>query len=56
APLHYALRNNQVLIVKGLLEKGANPNMKDRRGRTPLQIARSVDSELERLVKAKGGN
>ena len=55
APLHYALREDAVLIVKILLKGGADANLKDRRGRTPLNIASGVDTELEKIVKEYGG-
>ena len=54
-PLHYALKSGAVLMVKELLENGADPNMPDRSGKRPLAIAASVDSELEKLIKAQGG-
>lgn len=54
-PLHYALRDGATLMVKELLKNGADPNMPDKSGRRPLAIAASVDSELEKLIKANGG-
>ncbi|MDR1235676.1 MAG: ankyrin repeat domain-containing protein [Holosporaceae bacterium] len=38
-PLHIALKNNQIGIVKLLLDKGADTNTKDSQGEFPLHIA-----------------
>ena len=54
-PLHYALREDAQLIVSELLKHGADANIKDHRGKTPLEIAESVSSELESMVKQYGG-
>ena len=40
--LHFACSNLRPKTVKLLLEKGANPNMKDRDGVTPLMIATAL--------------
>jgi ankyrin repeat protein len=38
-------RDNDYAVLKWLLELGADPNLKDRRGRTPLDIARALEVE-----------
>lgn len=37
--LHFATLNHELDAIKILLEKGANPNCVDRRGKTPLSCA-----------------
>jgi predicted Ser/Thr protein kinase len=54
-PLHYALREDAQLIVSELLKHGADANIKDHRGKTPLEIAGSISSELESMVRQYGG-
>jgi predicted Ser/Thr protein kinase len=54
-PLHYALREDAQLIVSELLKHGADANIKDHRGKTPLEIAGSISSELESMVRQFGG-
>lgn len=39
APLHYATRANHTEIMQRLLEAGANPNVKDGEGKTPMYFA-----------------
>lgn len=42
--------------VSALLEAGANPNLSDRAGHSPLRLARGRGySEMARLIEAKGG-
>ena len=36
APLHYATRANNVDVMRKLLEAGANPNVEDGEGKTPM--------------------
>lgn len=40
-PLHYAARNDHKLVVEMLLNAGVDVNVRDRRGRTAEQTARS---------------
>jgi uncharacterized protein len=45
-----------VACLKALLEVGANPNLPDRQGRTPLALARSRGfSQMVALLEAAGG-
>lgn len=37
--LHYAARNHLIPVVRALLDKGANPNVVDASGNTPLSLA-----------------
>lgn len=53
AAIHIAVRNNQVLLVKRLIDQRADLNQPNDEGRTPLQIAainqnRDITKELER--------
>ncbi len=41
-PLHMAVRRNQTVVVKLLLEHGANPAARDHFGLTPLHLAAVV--------------
>jgi serine/threonine protein kinase len=52
--LHYAIKENASLLVKILLENGADPNLKTKNGRSPLDMAQSIDSELESLLEKYG--
>ena len=38
-PLHYAIVNNQVKVLRLLLQEGANINLSDKKGITPLLLA-----------------
>lgn len=40
-PLHLAVRNDEVLLVKRLIDLGADVNLADGEGRTPLAVART---------------
>jgi ankyrin repeat protein len=42
-PLHLAAKNNHRWVVWSLLRKGADPSIKDKRGRTPLDWAKAYD-------------
>ncbi|KAH8745692.1 Het-eN [Diaporthe sp. PMI_573] len=54
-PLFYAAERGHVAIVVGLLEKGADPNSKDRLGHTPLLFAagRGHNAVVKNLLKMK---
>ena len=51
--LHLSSRRRDLKMVKFLLEKGANINKKDIRGRTPLDYAKNND--LRQFLISKGG-
>lgn len=53
SPLNRALRFNRIENAKLLLAKGANPNISDNGGFSPLQIANS-NKELVELLFSKG--
>jgi ankyrin repeat protein len=42
-PLHVAANNGADDIIQFLIDHGANVNVKDKRGRTPIQIARAAN-------------
>lgn len=44
-PLHYAVRENKVELVRALVRAGANPKAKDKWGRKPIDIAKERDHE-----------
>jgi ankyrin repeat protein len=44
-PLHYAARGGKVERVRFLLEKGANSEIRNRQGRTPLEEAKKFSEE-----------
>ena len=50
-PLHYAAMNDCVPIMKILLENGADPHKKNKRGLSPLDISYEFDSDLPLYVK-----
>jgi len=56
-PLHFAANNGHVDVVRFLLEKGANVNAQDHRGRTPLHLA-ALDGHVDvvRFLLEKGAN
>lgn len=37
-PLHFAARNNEVLVISALVKIGADPNARDGRGRPPCTL------------------
>ena len=56
APLHAAVRNNHPNIIRLLLENGANPDIKDNDGHTPMDVARqyhqkTAETELRRITQ-----
>ena len=42
APLHYAVRLGHTEAIRNLLEAGANPNVADREGKTPMYYGKQV--------------
>ena len=52
APLHLAIQSNRFRLAKFLLEKGADPNVENNKGITPLQMLSQCDMNLD--VKDKG--
>jgi ankyrin repeat protein len=44
AHLHYAVRSHSTEIMKYLIDKGAQVNLKSKDGKTPLHYASSVES------------
>ncbi|WP_314776278.1 ankyrin repeat domain-containing protein [Cardiobacterium hominis] len=48
-PLHYAMRAKNVAAARALLEAGADPNIPDRDGATPLAYINGMPQELELL-------
>ena len=56
-PLHYAIENGQLEIVKELLKHNANVNATDTKDFTPLQIAVTKNNqEMIELLINKGAN
>jgi ankyrin repeat protein len=56
-PLFYAVRSNQIEVVKVLLEKGANPFVCDKDGLTVLDLAMKNEyRELHTLLKIEMGH
>ena len=55
--LHRAVEGRHKDIVRFLIEKGANVNLRDIMGRTPLMLARAKkDGELVELLKKHGAS
>ncbi len=53
APLHWAgMRSKAPAIVKALLAAGADPDVRDKRGRTTLHYAAAKDKVLLEVVEA----
>src|SRR6185312_5341951 len=50
-PLHYAAEEGHLLVVQGLLKNKANPNAKDKYGRTPLHLAAGKKDAAVPVVK-----
>ena len=56
-PLHRAVENGYLEVVKGFLEKGASPNYSNMNGENSLHIAVLKDQkEIAKLLISKGGN
>ena len=51
SPLHYAVARRDVTLVEGLLKSGANVNMTDDRGLTPLMLACILTTRMAQLMK-----
>ena len=41
-PLHFAARNNEILVISTLVKVGADPNARDGRGRTPCTLRQGM--------------
>lgn len=55
APLHIAVRNEDLASIWTLLDSGINPNVQDRSGRTPLMIALdSVKHHQHQVIQLLG--
>ena len=55
-PLHIAAKSSEEKWVALLLEKGAHPNVKNRKGQTPLDMAGKKIADLLISKGAKKGN
>ena len=44
-PLHYAAQYGPPQLVKALIQAGANPNMMDKEGNTPVDLAKGKEIE-----------
>ena len=44
-PLHYAVKNGNVEVIRGLLRRGAEKGFRDAKGRTALEVAREEGRE-----------
>lgn len=53
--LHIVARRNDALYTRFLLQKGANPNLRDVKGNTPLMLAvtQGADSVIADLIKGR---
>ncbi|CAB0037255.1 unnamed protein product [Trichogramma brassicae] len=51
SPLHLALKNNYKGVVQLLLESGANPNLANAKGSTPLHLICAYNDDDDDLVK-----
>ncbi len=53
--LHIVAKRNDALYTRFLLQKGANPNLRDARGNTPLMLAvtQGADSVIPDLIKGR---
>jgi FOG: Ankyrin repeat len=48
-PLHFAVEGCRVDVVRVLLDHGADPTIRDKKGRTPLEIGRKCGKIIEEL-------
>ncbi|GFT71159.1 hypothetical protein NPIL_297601, partial [Nephila pilipes] len=53
-PLHYAARNNNLGMVRLLVDRGADINAENTSGKKPIDIA--SDASIIDFLKSKGGN
>jgi hypothetical protein len=54
-PLLFAVRRNDRVFVRHLLDRGADPSVTDARGRSPLAVAEELGHEdVARLLRAQG--
>ncbi|MBA4049134.1 MAG: hypothetical protein C0476_11400 [Sphingomonas sp.] len=53
--LHIVAKRNDALYTRFLLQKGANPNLRDAKGNTPLMLAvtQGADSVIPDLIKGR---
>ena len=50
--LFYAVFYKQIEIVKMLLAHGADPNAKDKYGKTPLDTAKLFDKQIAAIIES----
>lgn len=44
--LHWAVENEQIDVVRLLVENGANPQITDKKGNSPIEYARDLENEI----------
>lgn len=57
-PLHFAVQNNAYDVVKALLQKGANVNIQDKFGNTPLfkSVTENTDLKITQTLIHSGAD
>lgn len=50
-PLHYAIAQGPPANVRFLLEHGADPNLKDARGKTAFELADEIKDGMDEILK-----
>jgi ankyrin repeat protein len=56
AALHYAFRKGETAIAAVLLDHGADPNLQDRSGNTPMHLFAMYDAAIKDELVAAGAN